>query len=354
VLRFFPGLRISQGFRWANCAGFVTPALATEIAFLRLFMQISSAYRITAAVALLISANASYGQTLFQSDLDSGTGWSIFQEATNPSSLATFGYDYTAVGIPPSPNGGGSTLGLRFAANGLGSIQAITAATNLTFSGQFRVTFDFWGNTNGGLPVGGTGSTEYLGGGVGFSGTLPRKGASALASIEGNGNPDWRLDKDAAAQSLASGFYNPSITSLNVTSATSADPSFFFNGPFPGQPAPGVQGVTGTPYNGTIAFGWHTMTIEADSIAGTARFTIDSTYLGTLTQATGALSIAGAGSLTLLDPFGGSISNSDLVADQVFAVFDNYRVEVIPEPAVGSLVALSALPLLRRRRTSPQ
>jgi hypothetical protein len=99
----------------------------------------------------------------------------------------------------------------------------------------------------------------------------------------------------------------------------------------------------------TIAFGWHTMTILADSVAGTAQFTVDSTFIGTLTQTGTLVNIAGAGSLTLLDAFT-SVSNPDLTADQVFAVFDNYKVEVVPEPTASSLLALSAFLLVRRRR----
>lgn len=320
-------------------------------------MNRKSALRTAGILAILSSPSASMGAIVFESDLNTNAGWFVVQEATNPSSLATFGYDYSAVGIPPSPNGGGSTVGLRLSANANGTIQAITAATTATFSGQYQVTFDFWGNTWGTsaqpLPVGAAGSTELVGGGVGFSGTLPRKGASALASTDGNVNgSDWRLDKDAAAQPLASGFYNSAITSLNISSATSSDSGFFFSGPFPGQTAPAIQGVVGTPYNGTIAFGWHTMTILVDSDAGTAQFTVDSTLLGTLTQSGTAVNTAGSGSLTLLDSFV-SISSSDLTTDPVFAVFDNYKVEsVVPEPAVASLLALSAVPLLRRRRRS--
>jgi hypothetical protein len=314
-------------------------------------MKAHSIHRAAAVFGLLLSAAASHAQILFQSDLNSSTGWSILQE-TVPSSLATFGYDYSVLGIPPSPNGGGSTLGLRLAANANGTIQAITATTTATFSGQFKVTFDFWGNTNGPLPGGGTGSTETLGGGVGFSGTAPRKGASMLTTMEGGATIDWRLDKDAAAQALTTGFYNPAITSRDVTAATSSDPSFFFTTPFPGQQAPAVQmalGTTGTALNGTIAFGWHTMTILADSVAGTAQFTVDSSNIGTLTQSGTAVSIAGGGSLTLLDAFT-SVSNADLNADLVFAVFDNYKVEVVPEPTASSLLALSAFLLVRRRR----
>jgi hypothetical protein len=313
-------------------------------------MTTHTANRIAAIVGFLISITAAHAQILFQSNLDTGTGWTVLQEAT-PSSLATFGFDYSALGIPASPNGGGSTIGLRLAANANGTIQAITAATTATFSGQFRVTVDFWGNTNGPLPAGGTGSTEYIGGGVGFSGTAPRKGASMLTSMEGGAATDWRLDKDAASQTLASGFYNGAITSLDVTSTTSANPSFFFTGPFPGQQAPAIQATTGIALNGCIAFGWHTLSILADANAGTAEFTVDSTLIGTLNQSTGALSIAGSGSLTLLDSFT-SISSADLAADKVFAVFDHYQVVAVPEPAGVCLLGFAGMPVLLRRRRS--
>jgi hypothetical protein len=306
--------------------------------------------RVATMFGLLIPVSST-AQILFQSNLDSNTGWIVLQEPS-PSSLATFGYDYSALGIPPSPNGGGSTLGLRLAANANGTIQAITAATTASFSGQFRVTFDFWGNTVGPLPGGGTGSTEHLGGGVGFSGTAPRKGASALTTIEGNAaSRDWRLDIDGTSQVLATGYYNPLITSLEINATTSADPNFFFTAPFPGQQAPPAQGDSGIAFNGTIAFGWHTMKILADTVAGTAEFTIDSTYLGTLDQRGTPVSIEGSGSLTLLDSFV-SVSSGDLTTDLVFAVFDNYKVEVVPEPTVAAILGLSALTVLRRRRRS--
>ena len=189
---------------------------------------------------------------------------------------------------------------------------------------------------------------------MGFSGPLPRKGASLITTMEGGSGSvalDWRLDKDASSQSLATGIYNPAITSLDITSTTSANPSFFFNAPFPGQQAPLIQGTTGTALNGTIAFGWHTMTILADSAAGTAQFTVDSTLIGTLTQTGTPVSIAGSGSLTLLDSFT-SVSNSDLNADLVFAVFDNYQVEAVPEPASLSLLAVSAFLFGRLRRSA--
>jgi hypothetical protein len=278
-------------------------------------------------------------EVLFESSLDTSAGWTIWQEAA-PSSQATFGFDYQPLGIPPAPGGEGSTRGLRLAANGNGSIQAITAATTAPFLGPYLVTVDFWGNTNGPLPAGGPGSTEFLGGGVGFTGFAPRAGASMLVSIEGNSTAaDWRLDKGFAAQALNTGFYNPAITSLNVTSATSADPNFFFTAPFPGRPAPAAQaGTTGTPFNGTVAFGWHTLTILANVMPGEAEFWVDATLIGKLTQSMLAVPTEGAGSLTLLDPFT-SISSSDLNTDPVFALFDNYRVQTVPSAGTGGLAA---------------
>lgn len=305
-----------------------------------------------AAIAAPFCIASTQAQVLFSSTLDTSTGWVLAGE-TVPSSLATFGYDYSVMGIPAAPSGTGTT-GLRMAANANGTIQALTASTTATFTtGQFRITFDFWANTNGPLPGGGTGSTELLGGGVGYSGTTPRAGASLLVSGEGGLTQDYRMDKSAAAQALGAtgALYNPAFTSLNVNAASSATPANPFTAAFPGQSAPAAQsGTTGTALNGTVAFAWHTMTILADVDAGTASFWIDNLSIGTLNQSGTTVSIAGSGSLTILDSAGTSISNADLSADLVFALFDNYKVEAVPEPSGLALLGLTGLTLLSRRR----
>ena len=250
--------------------------------------MLKSDLKLVSLLLFLAGSGLAHSQVLFTSLLDTSAGWTTVQEAV-PSSLATYGYNYSAIGIPASPNGGGSTIGLRLAANTNTTIQAITAATTATFSGNYRVRFDFWGNTVGPLPAGGPGSTEYIGGGVGFSGTVPRAGASLLTTIEGGSAVDWRLDKGATPQVIAGGSYNPAIVTRD-----GGDP--YFSAAFIGQSPPAAQTAlfpatqTGTIGNGSIGFKWYTMQIDVDSAAGTAAFAIFDptssvlTNIGTLTQ----------------------------------------------------------------------
>ena len=305
-------------------------------------------------LVLLAGTGLAHSQVLFTSTLDSSLGWTTVQEAA-PSSLATYGYDYSALGIPASPNGGGSTVGLRLAANANGTVQAITAATVATFTGQYRIKFDFYGNSLGAFPTGGTGSTEFIGGGAGFSGAVPRAGASLLTTIEGgSASIDWRLDKGMSTQSVANA-YNPSITTRDNSDA-------FLSAAFAGQTPPAFQQTTfpssqtGTLQNGTTGFKWYVMQIDVDSVLGSAAFSILNpttsavTSIGTLSQTGGAVSVTGSGSLTLLDPFATSVSNVTLADDLVFALFDNYSVTQVPEPAGASLFGFVGLLCLRRRR----
>ena len=317
--------------------------------------MLPSYHKFTAILIGLAGSGTAQSQVLFTSSLDSTTGWTTVQEAV-PSSLATFGYDYSTIGIPASPNGGGSTRGLRLAANSNTTVQVITAATTATFSGNYRVTFDFWGNSVGPFPVGGTGATEYLGGGVGFSGISPRAGASLLMTIEAGSSIDYRLDKAAAPQTVsAGGPYNPAIASRD-----NSDP--YFSSAFIGQSPPSAQTTlfpatqTGTIANGGIGFKWYSMQIDVDSILGTATFSVLNpassvlTNIGTLNQTGTAVPVTGSGSLTLLDSFATSVSNASLTDDLVFAVFDNYRVVQIPEPSSIGLLGLAGLLAKRRRR----
>ncbi|HTB84409.1 MAG TPA: GH25 family lysozyme [Candidatus Sulfotelmatobacter sp.] len=105
-------------------------------------------------------------------DVNTATNWTL--NASSSDTAATFNYDYSAVGIPSAPNStNGTTRGLRMQANlANGVVAALSLSpTNRSFSGDYRVHFDAWINVNGPLPGGGAGSTLFLTGGLGTSGT---------------------------------------------------------------------------------------------------------------------------------------------------------------------------------------
>ena len=111
--------------------------------------------------ASTLGAGTAIGGVVFTDDLSSSAAWSI---ASGPDSSATFGYDYSADGIPAAPNGTG-TVGLKMEANLTNGVaDEIAAVHALGFSGtQYRVTFDMWGN----FSIADGSSTEFFGGGVG-------------------------------------------------------------------------------------------------------------------------------------------------------------------------------------------
>lgn len=319
------------------------------------------------AVAALITlvASAAQAQILFSDTLDSGANWTVKQTA---DATATFGFDYSTLGIPASPNGGGSTTGLRLTANETaGAIHEISAVVNsLTFTGQYTVEFDFWINVNGPFPGGGAGSTEFLGGGVGLNGAeAGRDGGSLIITGEGGATRDWRMYKNKGEQFIESFQYNPAfVTNNNLDPAIAAQ--------FPGNPAPAFQQAnfaqqTGTLANGSGGFAWRTMRIIVDSDAigsginnnpGIARFEVNDFFIGRIDNSNGGTVVDMTGGVGVIyaDLFA-SLSNNPTLS---FGLVDNFRVlgpngagvAVTPEPGTFALLGLGllAVPVLARRR----
>ncbi len=275
---------------------------------------------------------------LFTSTLDDGTGWGI---VANEDTDFTFGFDYSPFGIPPAPNGTGTT-GLRMAANLVdpGAPAGISAyPEGLDLSGQYQVQVDFWLNFNS---SGGT--TEFGGGFVGFDPTAgsPYSGAGFLGDTDGDTGADYRLYKDGNLQDIASGQYA-------IPSNDNVDP--VLQAQFPGQTTPAAQGdaavfnptnVIVTAPNGTLGYGWHTLTIDVDSGAGTAKVAIDDFDIGTINSNVGdPVSLTGPFALTFADLFN-SVSTKPEFS---FGVFDNVVVTQIPEPS-SALLALCGLLVL--------
>ena len=289
-------------------------------------------------LAFAVVAAPAFGGLLFESDMDSGADWTVNATA---DTAYRFGWDFTSMGIPASP--GGSTTGLRMAANlsSAAAHEVVATPTDFLVEGQYVVEFDFWINANGPFPDGGTGSTEFLGGGVGYDGTsATRSGALLIIDGEGGSSRDWRMYKDTGEQFVESGQYH--IDSNNNSGVD-------LSGYFPGLEAPLYQQTTypqqtGTLADGTGGFAWHHMTITVDSDLGTANFDVDGLSIGTLDTSIGSpVETSGYVQVMYADLFTSVSDNPDLT----FGVIDNFV--VTPEPASLTLLALAGIALLRRR-----
>lgn len=249
--------------------------------------------------------------------------------------LATFAFDYSALGIPLAPNTtDGTTLGLKMEANVTsGSANGVTLHTIVPFSGSYVVKFDAWVNANGPFPGGGGGSTEFITMGVGGDGTTANIGSSGsggwfAATGEGGSSRDYRLYKDGGEQFPASGQYNAGIGS---SANNGSDPYYAqFGGVDVGALAQGGLFVqqTGVSGGGSFGFAWHEVEMRVVSDGGTAGATSVSWWIDGLQIAT---LDAGVGSSFTTDGFV-TLGYSDIfssVSDNAalsFGLFDNLRI----------------------------
>src|SRR6201999_3099272 len=140
---------------------------------------------VAAAVCATLSARS---QVLFSDNFhtDTSNNWTIYALSGNGVSndySAQFAFDYSTQPyafngvtnfIPPSPNSGGVSKGLKVTVNKNGN--ASIAAMSLypkgqSFSNDYSLKFDLWMDYNGDVPFGGDGSTEYASFGVNHYGT---------------------------------------------------------------------------------------------------------------------------------------------------------------------------------------
>jgi hypothetical protein len=290
-----------------------------------------------------LTVQAGYCNVVFESDMDSPAGWTAFVPAADAA--ATFGFDYSTMGIPPSPFGGGTTRALKFEVNKSSATRQTVAVqpTGLNMTGRFQVRFDFWINANGPFPGGGTGSTEMLGGGVGFTGVQPvatsagpgSSGGYLVISGEGGASRDWRLYKNTGEQFIESGQYdidtnevvgNPPTGSQDLAAHFPAvSPPPFQQANYPQQ--------TGQTFPGAGGFAWHTMVITVDSDNARANFTVDGLSIGTINGNIGAaVNLSGGLQLLYSDIFTSVSDNADLS----FGLVDNFVVLTdLPNPGTN-------------------
>lgn len=316
-------------------------------------------YCLASVAVLLAISTSSFGTTLYSQDFnaDDTANWTVFPSA-GVDFVADFFYDYSAIGVPPAPNGTG-TRGLKMTANNSnGVFGGFTASPNgQSFSSDYTVSFDMWQNYVGPVGPGGSGTTQFSQYGIGTAGTSsqwigasPKDSVSFGTTLDGGSASDFRAYSSAAPTSYPSGnaVYVAPGGAINNSDA-------YYMAAYPPVSAPAAQvtsfpGQTGSTDAGETSFQWRRVTIDVSG--GFATWSIDGTPLAKVDLSTVTL---GGGDIFFghNDTNSGSSTDPNRVALNV-TLIDNIQVTAVPEP--GTLVlfvfagTIGSLTMRRRHR----
>ncbi len=326
-------------------------------------MRHKALFGAAAAVALGLATSAQAFPLYVENfDVDHTANWMFNSSVAgdtannNLNNEANFFFDYSTVGIPSAPHSvGGTTRGVKLEANVFGTTPGVFSGVSVSpinqhFTGDYVLRFDAWQNFQGPFPGGGSGTTQLLDAGIGSAentaqfpgGTL--NGVMFAATNDGGSATDYRAYiAPGAPLAETSGAYAAGNTA-GVTNSSNAYYSSFQGAIPPAQTALFPATQTGAPAAGAAGFAWRDWVITKSG--NTVTWSVDGKLIATAT----------AGALGGDDIFLGYFdSNAGASADAVsrqllFGLVDNVSVDVVPEPASLTVLALGGLGMLRRRR----
>ncbi len=212
-------------------------------------------------------------------DVDNSANWVVNKGPNPDGSSADFFFDYSTMGIPAAPGSGGTTRGLRLAANVTGAVFSGLSVSPVgqNFAGDYTLECHMWLNYNGPLNGGGTGSTQVTGLGIGTGGAVATWAGTGAAidsvhfgmSGDGGSSADFRAYSSAATVSYQDG--SPVyIAGTELTNRNADHPYYSIYG---GQAAPAAQlalfaSQTGVTDVGATGFAWrHVKVIKSGNFA---------------------------------------------------------------------------------------
>jgi hypothetical protein len=311
------------------------------------------------SLALALPA-VSFGADLYMENFEVNptANWTINKAPDTTDEAHDLFFDYSSVGIPAAPSGAG-TRGMKLQANQSSGVFGgmSVSPTGKSFTGNYRVLFDWWTNFNGAFPVGGSGSTQLSTFGVGTSGTVAQWPGGTQDSIwfgatgDGNSASDWRAYSPAAPTRYVDSAPGIYAAGTQAGSTNASDPYYASFGTVS---APAAQLAlfpqqSGTTLVGSAAMEWHQVEIARSGANVTWR--VDGTLIATVPVADDNV-LTGNNIF-----FGHSDTNATSSTDPndsalLFTLIDNVR--VVPEPATallfsaGWILALVAMRRVRR------
>lgn len=307
--------------------------------------------------ALLALPVLASGATLYSENfqVDPTANWTVNGGPSDEA--ADFFFDYSTVGIPSAPNSGGTTRGMKLQANLTdGIFSGMSVSPNgQNFTGDYILTFDWWGNANGPFPAGGSGSTNVSSFGIGTAGTTAQWAGGVQDSLwfgataEGGSSVDYRAYSSAAGTGYteASGVF---AAGTQTGARNNTDPYYADLG---NVAAPAAQVAlfpqqTGNTAVGAAGMTWHEVTIAKNGDIVT--WLLGNKLIATVDISNPAVTLGGGNILFGHSDINATSSTDANDAALLFTLIDNVRVSEVPEPASLSLLGVGALALLRRRR----
>jgi hypothetical protein len=278
-------------------------------------------------------------------DVDPTANWTV---NSGPSiTAADFFYDYSAIGIPAAPSGGG-TRGLKLQANlnptnnqtatagTFGGLSVSPTGQDFSATANYKLTFDWWANANGPMPVGGNGSTQLSTYGIQTAGATAQWPGGTQDSIwfggtgDGQSSADWRAYSPTAGASYQDG--NPVYAApVAQGAATRNNTNTYYHAEFTGYTPPAAQAAlypqqTGTTALGAAGFKWHQ--VEIAKLGANVTYKVNGFLIATVPVADDT--VAAGGNIF----FGHSDINLNWSTDDnhealLFTLIDNVKVSAI-------------------------